>query len=206
MVSLGGSVCTSCFIVVFVCVGCCRWGICALMSHCVCVYQKVRVRLVLIIECVSVCRFSCSLSLYVLVWYVAATVISGLLRHSSSSAPDQFSCVCQIAWHGTAQLSSTQLGPTQMKKTLCHSNFDFVLASFSFSLLNFLALSTSPLQCLIDCRNQDLIQIVNLNLSFNLFFIEVRQENLFLTKITHLNNRATYSEFCLSIRFPLTFY
>lgn len=85
----------------YLCVGClqCRWGVCArvcvcVRAHarvCVCMLERVRPRL--IIECVRVCLcvvspFSCSLSLYVLVWCGAATVISGLLRRSSGSAPD----------------------------------------------------------------------------------------------------------------------
>ena len=64
----------------------------ALMSCCfLCAHSEIRLRL--IIECVRVglrivSPFSCSLSLYVLVWCGAATVISGLLRRSSSPAPD----------------------------------------------------------------------------------------------------------------------
>lgn len=142
------------------CVGCllCRWGVHALMSCCFCVHQKVGPRL--IIECVraSLCvvsPFSCSLSLYVLVWCGAATVISGLLRRSSGPAPDQFSCGCQvsvwqIAWRGTAELSSTQLGPTQMVKALCHNNnFDFAgffsLTDFSFAVLSLFLYFSLPL-------------------------------------------------------------
>lgn len=82
MVSLGGSVCTTCFIVVFVC-GLFTVQVGNLCSHVLlflCLYQ--RVRLTMIIECVRVCLcavspFSSSLSLYVLVWCGAATVISG---------------------------------------------------------------------------------------------------------------------------------
>lgn len=64
---------------------------CLTVFVCVRVLERIRPRL--IIECVRVCLcvvspFSCSLSLYVLVWCGAATVISGLLRRSSGSAPD----------------------------------------------------------------------------------------------------------------------
>lgn len=145
--------CTTCFTVVFGCglltmhLG--NFHFCALMFFCcldLCVSQNVGLDYCTC-EDVSVCSLPVLMliSLCVLVWFGAATVISGLLRHSSSPVPDQFSSCCQlsvwqIAWRGTAQLSSTQLGSAQMAKATSHNNnfdsaelfYPFVLRSYSF--------------------------------------------------------------------------
>ena len=80
------------------CVGCCVSAgggelVLSQSCFCLCVCSRKLVRLGWIIgrvrDCLCVVSpFSRSLSLYVLVWCGAATVISGLLRRSSSSAPD----------------------------------------------------------------------------------------------------------------------
>lgn len=124
--NFGGSVCTTCFMAVFVCriftmrVG--NWCFCVSLR----LYQKEADRGGLLNVCEwAACPFSCSLSLHVLVW--CGAVINWLLRCSSSSTPGSFPCVCQfsvwqLAWHGTAWLSFTSLVSASMAYALCHNN------------------------------------------------------------------------------------